>query len=594
MATTYVLGINAYHGDVSAALLRDGHLVAAVEEERFRRIKHWAGFPTLAIRSVLEMAGIRGQDVRHVAVSRDPKANLLRKGLFTVTHRPDLRLVLDRVRNAGKVRDLHGPLAAALGLPRDDLPAIHYVEHHPAHLASAFFVSPFTSAACCAIDGFGDFVSTSFAIGSRNRLEVLDKVYFPHSLGMMYTAVTQFLGFHGYGDEFKVMGLAPYGAPRHVDAVRELVTLTDGGRFELSLDYFRHWSDGVEMEWDDGYPTLGRVYSDRLTQLLGPAREPTAPLTAREEDIAHSLQVVYEDCAMHVLNGLWEQTRQDAVCLAGGCAMNSVANGKVRQRTPFTSVFIQPAAGDNGTALGAACHVWHETLHHERGFVMEHAYWGTSHDVERVLASVPDRDDAWEYDIELCPTSAEAARVAAALVASGQVVGWYQGRMEWGARALGNRSILADPRRNDVRELINTKIKFRERFRPFAPSVAEEALHDYFDDAAPDPFMQQVYPVRTDKRAVIPAVTHVDGSGRLQTVNARTNPTYYALIKEFEKITGVPVVLNTSFNENEPIVDTPEQALDCFMRTRMDAIVLHNAVIRRQAAEQTAALGVAG
>ena len=588
---TYVLGINAYHGDVSAALLRDGQLVAAVEEERFRRIKHWAGFPTLAIRSVLEMAGIRGQDVRHVAVSRDPKANLLRKGLFTIRHRPDLRLVLDRVRNAGKVRDLHGPLAAALGVPRDDLPAIHYVEHHPAHLASAFFVSPFESAACCAIDGFGDFVSTSFAIGSRNHLEVLDKVYFPHSLGMMYTAVTQFLGFHGYGDEFKVMGLAPYGRPRHVDALRQLVTLTDAGKFELSLDYFRHWSDGVEMEWDDGYPTLGRVYSDRLTHLLGPAREPSAPLTAREEDIAHSLQVVYEDCTMHVLNGLWEQTRQEAVCLAGGCAMNSVANGKVRQRTPFTSVYIQPAAGDNGTALGAAYWVWHETLRHERAFVMEHAYWGTSHNAERVLASIPDRDDAWEYDIEMCPTSAEAARVAAALVASGHVVGWYQGRMEWGARALGNRSILADPRRSDVRELINTKIKFRERFRPFAPSIAEEALHDYFEDGAPDPFMQQVYPVRADKRSVIPAVTHVDGSGRLQTVSARTNPTYYTLIKEFERITGVPVVLNTSFNENEPIVDTPEQALDCFMRTRMDAIVLHNAVVRRQPAERTVALG---
>ena len=588
---TYVLGINAYHGDVSAALLRDGQLVAAVEEERFRRIKHWAGFPTLAIRSVLEMAGIRGQDVRHVAVSRDPKANLLRKGLFTIRHRPDLRLVLDRVRNAGKVRDLHGPLAAALGVPRDDLPAIHYVEHHPAHLASAFFVSPFESAACCAIDGFGDFVSTSFAIGNGNHLDVLDKVYFPHSLGMMYTAVTQFLGFHGYGDEFKVMGLAPYGRPRHVDAVRQLVTLTDAGKFELSLDYFRHWSDGVEMEWDDGYPTLGRVYSDRLTHLLGPAREPSAPLTAREEDIAHSLQVVYEDCTMHVLNGLWEQTRQEAVCLAGGCAMNSVANGKVRQRTPFTSVYIQPAAGDNGTALGAAYWVWHETLRHERAFVMEHAYWGTSHNAERVLASIPDRDDAWEYDIEMCPTSAEAARVAAALVASGHVVGWYQGRMEWGARALGNRSILADPRRSDVRELINTKIKFRERFRPFAPSIAEEALHDYFEDGAPDPFMQQVYPVRADKRSVIPAVTHVDGSGRLQTVSARTNPTYYTLIKEFERITGVPVVLNTSFNENEPIVDTPEQALDCFMRTRMDAIVLHNAVVRRQPAERIAALG---
>jgi carbamoyltransferase len=590
---TYVLGINAYHGDVSAALLRDGQLVAAVEEERFRRIKHWAGFPALSIGKVLEIAGIRGCDVQHVAISRDPKANLLRKGLFTVTHRPDLRLVLDRVRNAGRVRDLHGPLAAALGVPRDDLPALHYVEHHPAHLASAFYVSPFESAACCAIDGFGDFVSTSFAAGRGNRLELLDKVYFPHSLGMMYTAVTQFAGFHAYGDEFKVMGLAPYGRPRYVDAIRQLVTLTDGGKFELSLEYFRHWSDGVEMEWDDGYPTLGRVYSDRLEELLGPAREPRAALTDREEDIAHSLQLVYEECAMHVLNGLWERTRLDSLCMAGGCAMNSVANGRIRQRTPFKTVYVQPAAGDNGTALGAACYVWHATLGHPRDFVMEHGYWGTSHDADRAVASIPDRDDEWAYSLQVCDSTEEAARVAASLIASGLVVGWYQGRMEWGARALGNRSILADPRRRDVRELINTKIKFRERFRPFAPSVAEEALHDFFVDAAPDPFMQQVYPVRPDKRSVIPAVTHVDGSGRLQTVSERTNPVYYALIKEFERLTGVPVVLNTSFNENEPIVDTPEQALDCFMRTRMDAIVLHNTIVRRQPAERSAAVGAA-
>ena len=591
MAATHVLGINAYHGDVSAVLLRDGQLVAAVEEERFRRIKHWAGFPSLAIKTVLEIGGIRGSDVQHVAISRDPKANLLRKGLFAVTHRPDPRLVLDRVRNAGKIRDLHGPLAAALGVPRDDIPKIHYVEHHPAHLASAFFVSPFETAACGAIDGFGDFVSTSFATGKGNHLEVLDKVYFPHSLGMMYTAITQFIGFHGYGDEFKVMGLAPYGRPTFVDEIRQLVRLEDDGKFELALEYFRHWSDGVEMEWDDGYPTLGRVYSDRLTGLLGAAREPKAALTEREEDIAHSLQLVYEDCAMHVLNGLWERTKLDSLCLAGGCAMNSVANGKIRQRTPFKSVYIQPAAGDNGTALGAAYYVWHQTLGHPRAYTMEHGYWGTSHDVDGVVGSIPAGDDDFTYAIEVCETSTDAARVAASLIAAGNVVGWYQGRMEWGARALGNRSILADPRRSDVRELINTKIKFRERFRPFAPSIAEEALHDYFVDAAADPFMQQVYPVQPDKRAVIPAVTHVDGSGRLQTVSARTNPTYYALIKEFEKITGVPIVLNTSFNENEPIVDTPQQALDCFMRTRMDAIVLHNTVVRRQPAERGAAVG---
>jgi carbamoyltransferase len=399
---------------------------------------------------------------------------------------------------------------------------------------------------------------------------------------MMYTAVTQYLGFMGYGDEFKVMGLAPYGKPTCTDELRQLVTLGDGGRFELDLRFFRHWSDGVEMEWDDGYPTLGRVFTARLEELLGPARAPGDPLTRRHEDIAHSLQAVHEASVFHVLNGLWERTRNPRLCLAGGCAMNSVANGKVRTATPFRSVYIQPASGDSGTALGAAYHVWHQELGRPRGFEMSHGYWGPSHDEAEAVASVAGRvDGEWRYEVERHASVDEVARATARLLADGQVVGWYQGRMEWGARALGNRSIVADPRRADVRDLINTKIKFREKFRPFAPSIAEEALDDYFVGAVPDPFMIQVYPVRPDRRAEIPAVTHVDGSGRLQTVSARTNPAYYQLIRAFEALTGVPIVLNTSFNENEPICDTPAQALDCFLRTRMDAIVLNRTIIRR-------------
>jgi carbamoyltransferase len=580
----YILGINAYHGDVSAALLRDGVLVAAVEEERFRRIKHWAGFPTMAIRSVLAEAGIPGADVAHVAISRAPLAHLGRKALFALTHRPDPRLILDRVRNGRKVRALGDPLREALGLGRDDGrgPTVHQVEHHPAHLASTFFVSPFADAACCAIDGFGDFVSTSFALGSGSDLEVLDRVFFPHSLGMMYTAVTQHLGFMGYGDEFKVMGLAPYGKPTHTTELRQLVRLRNGGKFELDLRFFRHWSDGVEMEWDDGYPTLGRVFTADLEALLGPARAPNEPLTTRHEDIAHSLQVVHEASVFHVLNGLYERTRNPRLCLAGGCAMNSVANGKVRSHTPFREVYIQPASGDNGTALGAAYYVWNAVLGGARAFEMIHGYWGPAHDPAATVAAIDGRDDGtWRYEVERHETTDDVARATARMLADGLVIGWYQGRMEWGARALGNRSIVADPRRADVRDLINTKIKFREKFRPFAPSIAEEALHDYFVDAVPDPFMIQVYPVRPEKRSVIPAVTHADGSGRLQTVSARTNPVYYRLIKEFEAITGVPVVLNTSFNENEPIVDTPAQALDCFLRTKMDAIVLGTTIVRR-------------
>jgi carbamoyltransferase len=570
----YVLGINAYHGDVSAALLRDGVLVAAVEEERFRRIKHYAGFPTMAIRSVLAEAGIRGADVDHVAISRSPRAHLARKALFALTHRPNLALIRDRLRNRRKVTDVRVPLADALNAVP---PTLHFVEHHPAHLASAFFVSPFVDAACCAVDGFGDFVSTSMAIGRGNRFDVLRHVFFPHSLGMMYTAVTQYLGFPSFGDEFKVMGLAPYGKPTAVAEIRKLVRLTGGGRFELDLRYFRHWSDGVTMEWDNGYPTLGSVFTSDLESLLGPSRKSDEPLTTRHEDVAHSLQAVYEECFTHVLEGLWDLTHTPQLCLAGGCAMNSVANGKIRQRTPFRDVYIQPASSDNGTALGAAYYVWNQILGRERAFVMDHGYWGPAHNEESVLGVL---DGA--YTIERFASTDAIAQATARLIADGNVVGWYQGRMEWGARALGNRSIVADPRRADIRDLINVKIKFRERFRPFAPSVAEEAIDEWFEGAVPDPFMIQVYPVRPDKRAAIPAVTHVDGSGRLQTVSARTNPAYYRLIKEFEALSGVPIVLNTSFNENEPIVETPAQALDCFLRTKMDAIVLNTTLVRRR------------
>jgi carbamoyltransferase len=587
----YVLGINAYHGDVSAVLLKDGQLLTALEEERFRRIKHWAGFPTLSIKRCLDIAGITGADIDHVAISRAPRANLLRKAIFALTKHPSTKIIRDRLNNAKKLRDVRTPLAEALGLPVHRLPKLHFVEHHPAHLASAFFVSPFDDAAICAIDGFGDFVSTSMAAGRGNHLDVLQKVFFPHSLGMLYTAVTQYLGFMGYGDEFKIMGLAPYGKPEFVSEIRKLVRLLPGGAFELDLKYFRHWKEGVEMEWTDGYPTLGLVYAPELEVLLGPARAKDEPLTERHENLARSLQAVYEECAFHVLNGLWERTKNPRLCMAGGCAMNSVANGKIRANTPFEQVYIQPASGDNGTALGAAYYVWNQLLGNPRSFVMEHGYWGTEYPEADVGPAIEARrDDDWTYESMTLENEADVCRRTAELIADGNVVGWFQGRMEWGARALGNRSILADPRRADMRDLINTKIKFREKFRPFAPSVLEEALDEYFVGGAPDPFMQQVYPVRPEKRAILPAITHADGSGRLQTVSNRTNPRYYRLIQEFARITGVPVVLNTSFNENEPIVDTPEQALDCFLRTRMDVIVIGNTIIQRQHAGVTVTL----
>jgi carbamoyltransferase len=582
-----VLGINAYHGDVAAAILRDGQLVAAVEEERFRRIKHYAGFPREAIRACLAMAGAEPRDIDAFAVSRDPKAHLWRKGVFALKHRPSLSLIRDRAANVMSVRHIADACASALDLDASRVSGrMHYVEHHAAHLASSFFASPFEDAAVCAIDGFGDFVSTSAGLGRGPCIAIQHRVFFPHSLGLLYLALTQFLGFPKYGDEFKVMGLAPYGEPSFVDEIRQLVRVGEHGQLCIDLSYFTHWSGGMTMTWDDGEPEIGRVFTPKLEALLGPARQPQDPLEPRHEAIAASLQRVYEESAFGILRALHARVRNPRLALAGGCAMNSVANGKIRSETPFTDVYIQPAAGDNGTALGAALHVWHQ-LGGSRRFEMRHGYWGPQFDDAAIAAAIDARQD--EIEARRCGRSRIASEEhlcewTASRIADGSVVGWFQGRMEWGARALGNRSIVADPRRRDMRDIINARIKFREKFRPFAPSVAIEALNDFFVDAVPDPFMVQVYPVRPDKRDVIPAVTHVDGSGRLQTVSRETNPRYWSLIQAFGRKTGVAVLLNTSFNENEPIVLTPEEALDCFLRTDMDVLVMGSHVLEKRAA----------
>jgi carbamoyltransferase len=581
-----ILGINAYHGDVSAAIVRDGELVAAVEEERFRRIKHVAGFPQEAIRCCLQMARLGPHDIQEVGVSRSPRAHLWRKVAFALRHRPRQALLRDRAANYRRVSAVPDALSKALNLDSPDrLPRVHWVEHHPAHLASAFFVSPFNEAAVCAVDGFGDFVSTSWGLGQGSRLRVVHRTFFPHSLGLLYLALTQYLGFTRFGDEFKVMGLAPYGCPEFASQVRKLVRLCPDGRVELDLSYFVHWRGDVAMTWDDGEPTIGKVYSEKLERELGPARRPDDPLTPRHEAIAASLQHVFEEAYFHVLNGVHARLKVPALCLAGGCAMNSVANGQIRNRTPFREVFIQPAAGDNGTALGAAYWVSHQLLGHPRSpFTMRHGYWGPEfRNGEVDSALLARRADLQRLGcaVRTLPDDAALVDWTAGRIADGQIVGWFQGRMEWGARALGNRSILADPRREDIRETINSKIKLRERFRPFAPSVLEEAHADYFSGSTPDPFMMQVFPVRPEKRDVIPAVTHVDGSGRLQTVSRDANPLYWRLIRAFERQTGVPVLLNTSFNENEPIVREPIEALDCFLRTGMDVLVLGNHVIAK-------------
>jgi len=580
-----IVGLNAYHGDVAAAVIRDGRLIAAVEEERFSRIKHVAGFPAQAISRGLAMAKAGAGDVDLWAIARGRRVHLLQKAKFALTHRPGAAL-LRQYRNSGSqygaVPDV---IAQTFNLPPDTVASrARYIEHHPAHLASAFHTSGLTEAACCAIDGFGDFVSVSVGHGRGGAIDVLDRVYFPHSLGLIYLAITQYLGFKHFGDEYKVMGLAPYGTPNHVEAIRRLVHLEPGGQFKLALEFFNHWTGDVSMNWASGAPTVPDVYTDRLIDLLGPARRPDEPVTSRHEDLAASVQRVFEEAAFHVLRGVHARVGLDTLCLAGGCAMNSVANGKIRQHTPFTSVFIQPAAGDNGTALGAALTAWHQSGARPTSPRMEHSYWGTEYDAATVAAVITASGVVGQGRCDWTTHEDEAVlcRETAALLAGGQIVGWFQGRMEWGARALGNRSILADPRRADMREVINQKIKFRERFRPFAPSILAEDIGEYFVDAVHDPFMIQVYPVAPDKRSVIPAVTHVDGSGRLQSVSEVSNPRYWALLRAFKAVTGVPVLLNTSFNENEPIVERPEQALDCFLRTDMDVLVMGPHILRKR------------
>jgi carbamoyltransferase len=574
----YILGINAYHGGASACLIHNGQLVAAVEEERFTRIKYWAGFPVQAIQYVMHEAGITPQDLDHIGISRNPKANLVKKALFAFTRRPSLNLVRDRLNNAFKVGDLKTVFCERLNLEPTSIKAqFHNVEHHRAHMASAFLVSPFDEAAILSVDGMGDFVSTMWGLGKGHQMEVSSEINFPHSLGIFYTAVTQWLGFPKYGDEGKVMGLAPYGEPVYLDQMRNIVRLQRDGTFELDLDYFVHHAEGVTMSWNEDEPRLGMLFSERFLREFGDPRQPRTEITQHHQNVAASLQAMLEEAEVTLVKKIQRETGQKTLCMAGGVALNSAFNGKILPETGFEDIYIHPAAGDAGTSLGVCYYIYHQLLGEPRTYVMHDAYTGPSYHDDDIRKALEKRNLAYEELDEDALTT-----YAAALVADGMVIGWFQGRMEWGPRALGNRSIVADPRRDDMKDILNARIKHREQFRPFAPSVLLEDVGDYFDQSYPDPFMIKVYNVLPEKRSVIPAVTHVDGTGRLQTVDREHAPLYWKLINAFKQQTGVPVILNTSFNENEPIVCTPDEAIDCFERTRMDALAVGNCLVTKK------------
>ncbi|GAC1622687.1 MAG: carbamoyltransferase [Candidatus Acidiferrum sp.] len=579
-----ILGINAYHGNASAAIVCDGRLIAAVEEERFNRVKYAAGFPAAAIRYCLQEAGLTVRDIDHVAVPRNPYARLATK-LFYAVRMPSF--ARDRARVMSKFTGIPEALASAFDTDPGIIKAkFHRIEHHQAHLASSFFVSPFEEAALLSADGLGDFASTMWGSAKGHRMQIDGAIAFPHSLGLFYTAVTQYLGFLKFGDEYKVMGLAAYGEPDHMDALRDIVRTGANGRepnFRLGLKYFTHHRSGPDMSWADASktPKQGRLYSEEMGRLLGPARGPEESLGQRHYNLAASLQARLEEVYLGMLKKLAERTGLKAVCLAGGVAFNCVANGKIFDETPFEHVYVHPAAGDAGLSVGAAYHVWHQTLAKPRSFVMENAYWGPGFSNSEIRAAI----DATSVSGGGCTVAElpedELVRRTAEIIAEGKILGWFQGRAEWGPRALGNRSIVADPRRPEMKEILNRRIKHREIFRPFAPSILAERTAEWFEKSHPSPFMTLAYSVRPEMRDKIPAPTHIDGTGRLQTVTRDANPRFHALISAFEAQTGVPVVLNTSFNDNEPIVCRPQEALDCFLRTRMDAVVLGNYLITR-------------
>ena len=576
-----VLGINLFHSDASAAILVDGRVEFAVAEERLNRVKHFGGFPAHAILACLEHVRADISDVDHLAIGRDPDVHQ-RVRLAYGLRNPAKLLNLARLRARGQsLKDMPSLVARELAVDPARLRfRQHNVEHHVAHIASAYLCSPWDRAAGLSYDGSGDFVSTMLARCEGSRIEVTDRVFVPHSLGSFYSMICDFIGYRKYGDEGKVMGLAALGEDRFAAEMRDIVR-PRGDLFESNLDYFVPMGSNMGITISEtGEVSVPRQYSDKMIQVFGEPREPGAEITQRDMDIARSLQQRFEEMFFHLLRSLHRKVPQSDVVMAGGCALNSVANGKLFAETPFERTWIQPAAGDEGLSLGAALYVWHSVLGNPRNEAMSDAYLGpafTDAEMEGALvqARLPyrrfDRDD-------LIPLVADR-------LADGAVVGWFQGRMEWGPRALGNRSILAHPGLPDMKDTLNARIKHREWFRPFAPAILVERLEEYFEFDHPSPFMLHVYKIREDKRALLPAVNHVDDTGRLQTVSRTENPLYYDLIKAFGERTGRPILLNTSFNENEPIVCTPAEAVDCFLRTAMDLLVLGPLVVDRTAAE---------
>ena len=573
----YILGLNAYHGDSAACIFKDGELIAAIEEERIRRVKHWAGFPIESIKFCLKECGISIMDIDYITISRDPSANIYKKVTHSLKNAVSFKVLKDRLKNTRKVNSIKQELSNAFSIKESEIKAeVHNIEHHRAHMASAFFASPFKESAILSIDGFGDFTSTMIGIGKGKKIEVLDSVIYPHSVGVFYTAFTQYLGFENYGDEYKVMGLSPYGKPTLVEKVKDVIIFKSNGLFEINKKYFKHPKEGVSMSWENGDPFIESIYSNYMIEVFGTPRVKGGKLTQYHMDLAASIQKVTEDLIFYILNHLQRRTGLKNICIAGGVAQNSVANGKILDNTSFEEMYIPPAGHDAGTAIGSALWLYNHIQSNDRIKPMKHSFFGSQFSDKEIEGFLKSENVEYKRynDSELND------KVSDCLIDAG-VVGWFQGRAEFGPRALGHRSIIADPTRDDAKEVLNLKIKRREAFRPFAPSILKEFVIEFFEKVDEVPFMEKVFKIKEDKRVLLSAVTHVDGSGRLQTVDKDVDPKYYGLIHAFYQKSGVPILLNTSFNENEPIVNTPAEAYACFARTKMDMVVMGNIVVER-------------
>jgi carbamoyltransferase len=572
-----IIGLNAFHPDSAACILKDGRLVAALAEERLGpRLKHMGGFPGRALQAVLKIAGASLRDVDYLAVGNDGNTNIPAK-VRHVLQSPvkSARGVHIHFQRRARMRSVQQMAAEACGVNEAECRfKVIRVEHHLAHIASAYFASDFDQAAGFSYDGSGDFTSAMFARCQGNKIEILGRVHVPHSLGFFYTALSQFIGFDKFGEEYKVMGLAAYGEPEYLHLMRELVEPGNGhlesGRFRLNPKYFRTLGKSLEECIDDrGEINLPPLYREALVRRLGEPRQRGAEISQRDKNVAASCQARFEEIVLKDLAALHARVPTANLVTAGGCALNGVCNARILRETPFTRSYIQCAASDDGTAIGAALYVWNAILGKPRGGAIEHAYWGCEYPEPEMAEAL----GAAKLKFERLERAALLERAAAHLNA-GHVTGWYQGRSEWGPRALGNRSILAHPGWPGMKDLINQKIKRRESFRPFAPTILAEETGHYFEQNVESPFMMHVVKIKPGKRQELAAVCHEDSTGRLHTVRRSQNELYYDLIREFAKKSGTPVVLNTSFNENEPIVETPQQAVDCFVRTDIDVLCM--------------------